>query len=131
MQMPVQTAAVGAATRKDLRSRATPWVAAALLSLPQFCMAVDPLHPLGNTTIELIVGRVISVILGVLGSISLVMFVWGGITWMTAQGNDEKIKKAKNTIVYATLGLIIAFSAFGILNVFFDQLLKPAVKRPT
>ncbi|HTK05178.1 MAG TPA: pilin [Candidatus Eisenbacteria bacterium] len=113
-------------------ARVIPAVIVALAPLPGLCTSTgDPLHPLGGTTLELIIGRVISVILGLLGSISLVMFVYGGITWMTAAGNDEKIKKAKNTIVYAVFGLIVAFSAFGILEVFMEQVLKPAVKTAT
>lgn len=104
-----------------------------LLALPQICLAFsgDPLHPLGSgITVELIIGRVVSAILGVLGSVSLAMFVYGGLTWMMAQGNEEKIKKAKNTLVYAVLGLIVAFSAFEILNLFMTNILRPAVINP-
>ncbi|HSD12073.1 MAG TPA: pilin [Patescibacteria group bacterium] len=112
-------------------NRALPLLVVALFATPQATLAFsgDPLHPLGSdTTVELIVGRVITVILGLLGSLSLVMFIFGGLTWMTAQGNEEKIKKAKNTIVYAVLGLIIAFGAYEILRVFFNELLAPALR---
>lgn len=123
----------GSENRERLAYKVMPWVSAALLMTPQVILAAsgDPLHPLGNTTLQAIIGRIVSVILGILGSVSLLMFVYGGIVWMTAAGNDEKIKKAKNTIVYAIFGLIIAFASFGILNVFFEQVLKPTVKRAT
>lgn len=114
---------------KNLASHALPWTLTALLCLPRIALAVDPFHPLGNITIDLIIGRVISVILGLMGSISLAMFVYGGITWMTAQGNDEKIKKAKNTIVYSMLGLVVAFSSYAILRTFMNELLQPALRR--
>ncbi len=119
---------------KNIAARALALSGSLLFALPRICEAAfsgDPLHPLGSgVTVELIIGRVISAILGVLGSVSLAMFVYGGITWMTAQGNDEKIKKAKNTLVYAVLGLIVAFSAFEILRLFMTDVLRPAVISP-
>ena len=100
------------------------------LPLPGLCAGgVDPLHPMGNTTLDLIIGRVIATILGLLGTLSLAAFVYGGITWMTASGNDEKIKKAKSTIVYATFGLIVAFTAGILLATFMNQVLLPALKK--
>lgn len=117
---------------RSIARRALPLAVAALAALPQLCLAAftgDPLHPLGGgVSIELIIGRVVGVILGILGSLSLVMFVFGGITWMTAAGNEEKIKKAKNTIVYSVFGLIVAFSSYALLNVLMEQIIKPSVK---
>jgi type IV secretion system pilin len=90
-------------------------VCAMTLALPAAALA-QSLRPLGSVTLPEIIGRVVSMILGLLGSISLLMFIYGGIVWMTAQGNDEKIKKAKNTIVYAILGLIVAFLSYTIVS---------------
>lgn len=94
--------------------------AAAIIGIATFALPVaalaQSLRPLGSVTIPEIIGRVVSMILGVLGSLALLMFIWGGIVWMTAQGNDEKIKKAKNTIVYAILGLVVAFLSYTIVS---------------
>src|SRR5687767_8742299 len=111
--------------------RIVPATIIALAPLPGLCVASDPLHPLGGVTLDLIIGRIIAVMLGLLGSISLAVFVWGGIIWMTASGNDEKIKKAKNVIVYAVFGLIMAFGSYAILRTFLNQVLFPALKRTT
>jgi len=111
--------------------RIVPAAIIALAPLPGLCVASDPLHPLGGVTLDLIIGRIIAVMLGLLGSISLAVFVWGGIIWMTASGNDEKIKKAKNIIVYAVFGLIMAFGSYAILRTFLNQVLFPALKRTT
>lgn len=98
--------------------------ASLLLVVPQACLAIDPLHPLGTGfTLELIIGRFVSVILGLMGTLSLAVFVYGGIVWMTAQGNEEKIKKAKNTIVYAALGIIVAFTSYTILTFIMKEVL--------
>lgn len=103
--------------------------AAVMLTVPAAADA-QSLRPLGTVTIQQIIGRVINGLLGILGSISLLMFVWGGITWMTAAGNDEKIKKAKNTIVYAVFGLIMAFLSYTIVFNLMYQVLFPQVQNP-
>jgi hypothetical protein len=63
-----------------------------------------------------VIGRVIKQILGIVGSLAFLMFVYGGFTWMTAGGNEERIKTARETIVWATLGLIAIFMAYGIVS---------------
>lgn len=103
--------------------------AVAALAIPGIA-AAQSLRPLGTVTVEQIIGRVISGILGILGSISLLMFVYGGILWMTAAGNDEKIKKAKNTIVYAVLGLVMAFLSYTIVFTVLRGVLLPQVQAP-
>ncbi|HTM68501.1 MAG TPA: pilin [Candidatus Binatia bacterium] len=114
--------------RKAVTSLALPLLLA--LPLPGLAAGgVDPLHPMGNTTLEVIIGRVVATILGLLGTLSLAMFVYGGITWMTAAGNEEKIKRAKGTIVYSVFGLIVAFSAGILLATFLNQVLQPALKQ--
>ncbi|MEK7072915.1 MAG: pilin [Patescibacteria group bacterium] len=74
-------------------------------------------NPLGGTTdIRSIIGRVISAALGISGSIALLMFVWGGLQWLTSGGSPERIKKGKDTIVWAVLGLVLIFGSYAILN---------------
>jgi hypothetical protein len=80
--------------------------------------AVQLDNPLGDgkTDINVIIGQVISVILGVVGSIALLMFVYGGVVWMTSSGNQEKITKGKNIIVWAIMGLLMIFASYGIIK---------------
>lgn len=63
-----------------------------------------------------IIGNIVSAILGILGSITLLMFVLGGVMWLTSVGNDTRLKKARDTLVWATLGLFVIFSSYLILN---------------
>ncbi len=65
-------------------------------------------------TPELIIGQAISLILGLLGVIFLAWMIWAGIEWMTAQGNDQKVSKAKDMITEAITGLIIVGIAYTI-----------------
>ncbi len=79
-------------------------------------------HPLGNTDLPSLIGRVIRAVLGLAGSIALVMFVWGGFLWMTAQGNQEKVKKAKGTIIWAVLGLVAIIGSYILVQTIFNAL---------
>ena len=48
--------------------------------------------------------------------------VWGGLMWMTSQGNTERVTKGKNTLVWAVIGLVIIFASYAILSTVFDAL---------
>lgn len=62
------------------------------------------------------IGTIISVILGFVGVIFLLLLIYSGFVWMTAGGEEEKIKKAKRTLINATIGIIITFSAYAIAS---------------
>ncbi|MBQ6375531.1 hypothetical protein IJJ37_01185 [Candidatus Saccharibacteria bacterium] len=55
-------------------------------------------------------------IIGFLGVVAVIVIVIGGVMYMTSQGDPGKTKKAKDTILYATIGLIISVLAFAITN---------------
>ena len=70
----------------------------------------------GSPTDDLgaVVGTGINVVLGLVGLIFLVLMVYAGILWMTAQGKDEQVEKARKMIISTILGLIIVLSAYAI-----------------
>lgn len=81
------------------------------------CKLVDPLgYNNSPTAVQQLIGRVIKAALGVVGSIALAMFIWGGFLWMTAHGDSGQVTKGKDTMLWATLGLIVIFSAYTIVN---------------
>lgn len=59
---------------------------------------------------------VVNVLLFIIGAISVVMLIFGGIRYTTSAGNSAAVTAAKNTIMYAIIGLVIAFLAFAIVN---------------
>lgn len=63
-----------------------------------------------------IVGSIINAALGFLGIIFLVLLLYAGFLWMTAQGEDANVKKAKGMITQAVIGLVIVVAAFAISN---------------
>ncbi len=60
--------------------------------------------------------NVVNTLLFVIGAVSVVMLIWGGIRYTTSAGNSTAVTSAKNTIMYAIIGLVIAFLAFAIVN---------------
>ncbi len=69
-------------------------------------------NPLGTTSVSGLFGRFIKGFLGLTGTIALVMFIYGGITWLTSAGSPDKIKKGKDIFLWSVVGLIIIFSSY-------------------
>ena len=77
----------------------------------------------GNeTSIPNLIARVIKIILGLVGIVSLVMFIYAGFLWLTAQGSMEKVKKGKDVMLYSVIGIVIVFSSYIVLNYLFGIL---------
>ncbi|MFA6106649.1 MAG: pilin [Patescibacteria group bacterium] len=74
----------------------------------------NPLPDAG--TPQVLIGKVISAALGLVGSLALAMFIFGGFMWMTAMGNADKVKKGRDTMIWAALGLVIIFTAYALIT---------------
>lgn len=62
------------------------------------------------------VGTVINAILGLVGIVAVVTMIIGGISFITSQGDPGKVAKARNTILYGVIGIVVALLAFAIVN---------------
>jgi hypothetical protein len=69
-------------------------------------------NPLGTDNPNILVGNIINFILGFVGTIALVLFIYGGFTWMLSAGSTDKVKKGKNIIIWAVIGLFVVFAAY-------------------
>jgi Na+/H+ antiporter NhaD/arsenite permease-like protein len=59
---------------------------------------------------------IVNTILIVLGMIAVIMIIIGGIRYTTSNGDASNIKSAKDTILYAVIGLIVAILSYAIVN---------------
>ena len=59
---------------------------------------------------------VVNILLFIIGLISVIMLIWGGIRYTTSGGNANSVTAAKNTIMYAIIGLVVAIFAYAIVN---------------
>ena len=63
-----------------------------------------------------IVTTAVNALLFVVGALSVIMLIWGGLRYVISGGNSSAVTAAKNTILYAIVGLIIALFAYAIIN---------------
>lgn len=76
----------------------------------------------GETSPQKLIGKVLNQVLGIVGSLALLMFIYGGFTWMLAGGNQEMVTKGKNILIWATIGLIVIFSAYALVKFVLGEL---------
>ncbi|MFH1838296.1 MAG: pilin [Candidatus Kuenenbacteria bacterium] len=84
----------------------------------------DPLGLNTNAPVEDLAIRIIKVILGLVGVITMGMFIYGGLMWMTSGGREEKVKKGRQILIWTILGLVIILTSYVILTFFINSLDK-------
>lgn len=111
-------------------------VSAALVALPFAPIAFPSAHAtltenlddvntsagLGTTDLTETIGSLISTLLAFLGVIFLILIIYAGLLWMTAAGNEDKVKKAQSILLSSVIGLIILLSAYAISYFVIGQL---------
>ena len=73
-------------------------------------------HITDNAQSTNIVISIINTALVILGSVAVLVIVLGGIRYIVSRGDPQTVNKAKNAILYAVIGLVIAMSASVIVN---------------
>jgi fumarate reductase subunit D len=87
-----------------------------LYFLPVMVAAEEPPTLVTSTSdVVRILNNVRNIIWVVLTVVVVIMFVWAGITFVTAEGDTNKIQKARNRILYGVIGIFVALLAGGIL----------------
>jgi hypothetical protein len=83
-------------------------------TIPDDSVVLD--NPLSTDSLPVLIGQVIRGILGIVGSLALAVFVYGGLVWMTAAGNAERVNKGKNTLSWAAIGLAVIFLSYPLIR---------------
>ena len=65
---------------------------------------------------QALVKQFVNIFLFAVGALSVIMLIWGGIRYTTSAGDSNKVTSAKNTVLYAIVGLVIAILAYAIVN---------------
>lgn len=78
--------------------------------------------PLGDGGILVIVSRIIGALLGILGVLGLLVFVYAGVIYMTAGGSSERVKHAVGTMKFAMIGLGLIVFSYVIVRTFFQSI---------
>lgn len=82
---------------------------------PQSVLCPKAGEPAPLTLMDYVI-NITNTLLFVLGAISVVMIIYAGITYTTSAGDSKGVEKAKGTITYAVIGLVVALLAGAIVN---------------
>ena len=82
----------------------------------------------GEGQVNGIIKTIVEVLLTAVGAISIIMIVIGGIMFALSSGDAQKAAKARSTILYAVVGLIVSVFASAIVNFVFDGFNKQPAK---
>lgn len=78
--------------------------------------AVVPATNLANNFGEVILRVAIEVMLFIVVILAIIFMVWAGLQWILSGGDKARLEGARNRLIYSIIGLILAFSAFLIIN---------------
>jgi hypothetical protein len=79
--------------------------------------AADPDDPAcDNTPLMDYVGKIVKTLLFILGALSVFMIIYSGIRYTTSAGDSKAVESAKNTLMYAVVGIIVATLAYAIVS---------------
>ncbi|MFH0854459.1 MAG: hypothetical protein V1891_03125, partial [bacterium] len=67
-----------------------------------------------NIKMSGLVGKMMNIILGTVGSVFLIIAIYAGFLWMTAGGNEDQVGKAKHLITAAAIGMLLILGAYAI-----------------
>ena len=68
-----------------------------------------------KTTVGDLIKTIVNALLFILGAVAVIMIVIGGIRYTTSNGDASHVKAAKDTILYAVVGLVVAMLAYAIV----------------
>lgn len=94
-------------------------IAAAAAPLIAFAQGLQPAIPFANTARGGLIPSVLNIVNGLLvvaGIAASIYLVVGGVRYITSQGEEGETEKAKNTILYALIGLIVIALSAAIVN---------------
>jgi hypothetical protein len=63
-----------------------------------------------------VITTITNTLLFIVGALSVIMIIVGGLRYVVSGGNAASVTAARNTILYAVVGLVIAFLAFAAIN---------------
>jgi len=78
-----------------------------------------------------IFSTITNVLLFVLGAVSVIMIIIGGLRYVVSGGDSSAVTAAKNTILYAIVGVIVAILAYAIVNFVIGSFVPGGAASPT
>ncbi len=89
------------------------------------CPATTTSTGSGATRINNLIKIFVNIFSAIIGVIAVVMIIYGGVKYITSGGESSNVSSAKNTIVYAVIGLIVVALAQFIVQFVLDKVNSP------
>lgn len=70
----------------------------------------------GNASLNGIFGTVANTLIFLVGAVSVIMIIVGGLRYATSNGDAKQTEAAKNTILYAVVGVVVAIASYAVVN---------------
>ncbi len=86
------------------------------LALLNIWEGINREEPLGKNELEKLITNLAEIALALISTIAVIFLILGGFQYITSAGNPDNVGKAKNTILYAIIGLILAIMSYSIIS---------------
>ena len=83
-----------------------------------------PKNNLNSNDLMTTLNTIINVVIGIIGFVAVMVIILGGVQYTTSAGDSGKVKKAKDTIMYGIIGLVVALMAYSIVNFILSNVFK-------
>jgi type IV secretion system pilin len=77
-----------------------------------------------GSQVAVIIRTVVNILLFLIGAFAVIMIVIAGFRFVGANGDANTVSSARNTILYAVIGLVVAYLAYALVNFIVDQITK-------
>lgn len=88
--------------------------------IPFSLPSTSGIQPLDRVTIPILIGRIIQILVGIFGSITLIMVVYGGALMMLGGTGGDKFKKGTSIILWSSLAFVVLIASYGIVQFIFQ-----------
>ena len=116
--------------RTLLTSKASQLLIIAIVLMAVFCISYLPYkasaqttattaaleNPIGESNPYIIIGKIVNVVLGIVGILALIQFIRAGLSLLTAGGNPEKVKSGWKRMLWTAIGMLVIFSSAILTN---------------
>jgi len=79
----------------------------------------DPKAACHTLTVPALASNIISTAVGIVGALALLVFIYGGLRWLTSAGEPVKIQAGKDAMKWAAIGLVVIFSSYALVSFVF------------
>ncbi len=79
-------------------------------------------NPINVKSVPGLINNLVKTGIGIVGALSLAVFVYGGLIWLTSAGEPAKIQAGKDAMKWAAIGLVVIFSSYALVSFVFKAL---------